>query len=449
METLKFVRQLLAIIIFYFACHALLVAQSSPIDTAQPLVAAKHYNEAVAIYENWLTTYPNDANIWRELGIVQSWNGQALKSIEALKKSLELDPGNLDTKRSLGYAYAWRGDYGHARELFESILDESTNDEEAQKGLAYLALWSGNHGLATQQFSALARRSPQNIEYQKALAEAYKKSGKIHKAARIYQKIKQLTPENQATTHELAALRTKPVFAEADIWGGYSKVASASSDGLRLIQLALQLRHNLRVYGRFDKSLSVDNLDLLRRNVRGNVYNLGGYYSWNDKTGTTLEAGLREFGAAQPSQYTLRAEQTYAVGKKVHLKGGLMTAFAKGTHSEWVIFAGGQIAVAPWLTLEPGFFFTRLSAYSFDHRFALNTKFLPGKGYEVNVGLLTGRAQIENEATMRKLTGAYFVGIAPISKPVWLMVSYRYENGFFDKLNTAALGIRFRFGQSR
>lgn len=86
------------------------------------------------------------------------------------------------------------------------------------------------------------------------------------------------------------------------------------------MQVALQLRQNLRVYARFDKSLSVDNLDLLRRNVRGNVYNLGGFYSWNEKTGTTVETGLRDFGDAQPAQYTIRAEQTYAVGNNFHLK---------------------------------------------------------------------------------------------------------------------------------
>ncbi|NUO01942.1 MAG: tetratricopeptide repeat protein [Saprospiraceae bacterium] len=449
MEALKFLRQLLAVILFCLAGNTMVWGQSGPIETARPLIAAKQYNEAIAVYENWLAIYPNDANIWRELGIVQSWNGQSLKGIDAFKKSLGIDPGNLDAKRSLGYAYAWRGDYGHAKEMFESVLEASTNDEEAQKGLAYLALWSGNYARAANQFSELARRSPQNTEYQIALAKSYKAIGETGKAARAYRQIKQLDPANKATAGELVALRTQPVFAEADIWAGYSKVASSSSDGLRLMQLALQLRHNLRVYGRFDKSLSVDNLDLLRRNVRGNVYNLGAYYNWNDKTGTTIEAGLREFGEAQPEQYTIRAEQNYAIGKNVCLKGGLMTAFAKDTRSEWVIFAGGQISVARWLTLEPAFFFTRLNAYSFDHRFALNSKFLPGKGYEINIGVLAGRAQIENEAAMRELTGAYVVGLAPISKPVWLMFSYRYENGFFDKLSTAALGLRFRFGESR
>jgi len=449
MEALKFVRQLLLIASFTLTGSIALSAQTNPLETAKPFIAAKQFGEAVTVYENWLVTYPNDANIWRELGVVQSWNGQQLKSIEALKKALELQPGNLETRRSLGYAYAWRGDYGRANEMFEFVLEEAPNDEEAQKGLAYIALWSGNGNKAAQQFLSLARRSPENVEYRLGLAQAHKMSGKTGKAAQAYRAVKNLAPENPALDQELTSLRTQPVFAEIDIWGGYSKVADATSDGLRLMQVALQLREDLRIYARFDKSLSVDNLDLLRRNVRGNVYNIGGFYSWNEKTGTTVETGMREFGEAQPAQYTLRAEQTYAVGKSIHLKGGLMAAFAKNTPSEWVLFAGTQVSVARWLALEPGFFFTRLNAYSFDHRFALNTKFLPGKGYELNIGVLTGRAQIENEATMRKLTGAYFVGIAPISKPIWLMASYRYENGFFDKLSTAALGVRFRFGQPR
>lgn len=449
METLKFVRQLLFLPTFFLLGNLALSAQTNPIETAKPFIAAKQFGEAVAVYENWLNTYPNDANIWRELGVVQSWNDQQLKSIEAFKKALELEPANLETRRSLGYAYAWRGDYGRAKEMFESILKALPNDEESQKGLAYIALWSGNGDKAAQQFLSLVRRSPENTEYRLALAQAHKMSGKAGKAARAYRIAKSLAPENPALYQELTSLRTQPVFAEIDIWGGYSKVANTSSDGLRLMQVALQLRQNLRVYARFDKSLSVDNLDLLRRNVRGNVYNLGGFYSWNEKTGTTVETGLRDFGDAQPVQYTIRAEQTYAVGNNFHLKGGLMTAFAKNTQSEWVIFAGAHVPVARWLSLEPAFFFTRLNAFSFDHRFALNSKILPGKGYEINIGVLAGRAQIENEATMRKLTGAYIVGLAPISKPIWLMVSYRHENGFFDKLNTAALGIRFRFGQPR
>lgn len=449
MEALKFLKQLLFLPAFFLLGASALSAQTNPIETAKPFIAAKQFGEAAAVYETWLITYPNDANIWRELGVVQSWNGQQLKSIEALKKSLELEPGNPGTRLSLGYAYAWRGDYGRAKEMFELVLKEAPTDEEAQKGLAYIALWSGNSNEAAQQFSSLVRRSPENAEYRLALAQAHKMSDKAGKAARAYRAAKNLAPENPALDQELASLRTQPVFAEIDIWGGYSKVADATSDGLRLMQVALQLRQDLRVYARFDKSLSVDNLDLLRRNVRGNVYNLGGFYSWNEKTGTTVEAGMREFGEAQPTQYTLRAEQTYAVGQKLHLKGGLMTAFAKNTQSEWVVFAGTQISVTRWLALEPGFFFTRLNAYSYDHRFSLNTKFLPGKGYELNIGVLTGRAQIETESTMRKLTGAYFVGIAPISKPIWLMASYRYENGFFDKLNTVAIGVRFRFGEPR
>lgn len=449
MEALKFVRQLLFLSAFFLFGNLSLSAQTNPIETAKPFIAAKQFGEAAAVYESWLNTYPNDANIWRELGVVQSWNDQQLKSIEAFKKALELEPANLETRRSLGYAYAWRGDYGRAKEMFESIMKALPNDEESQKGLAYITLWSGNSAKAASQFSDLARRVPNNVEYQLASAQAYQMSGKPGKAARAYRAAKNLSSGNPGPAQELTLLHTRPVFAEIDIWGGYSKVANTSSDGLRLMQVALQLRQNLRVYARFDKSLSVDNLDLLRRNVRGNVYNLGGFYSWNEKTGTTVETGLRDFGDAQPAQYTIRAEQTYAVGNNFHLKGGLMTAFAKNTHSEWVVFAGTQISVTRWLTLEPGFFFTRLNVYSYDHRFSLNTKFLPGKGYELNIGVLTGRAQIETEATMRKLTGAYFVGIAPISKPIWLMASYRYENGFFDKLNTVAIGVRFRFGEPR
>lgn len=449
MKAFKFVSQLLLITTFTLPGSLALSGQTNPIDAAKPFLAAKQFGEAVAVYETWLVTYPNDANIWRELGVVQSWNGQQLKSIESFKKALELDPDNLEIRRSLGYAYAWRGDYSRANEMFVFVLEKAPSDEEAQKGLAYIALWSGNGKRAAQQFLNLVRRSPENVEYRLALAQAHKLSGKTGKAAQAYRGVKNLSPENPALDQELIALRTQPVFAEIDIWGGYSKVANSSSDGLRLMQVALQLRQDLRVYARFDKSLSVDNLDLLRRNVRGNVYNLGGFYSWDEKTGTTVEAGMREFGEAQPTQYTIRVEQTYAVGKNIHLKGGLMAAFGKNIPSEWVLFAGTQVSVAPWLVFEPGFFFSRLNAYSYDHRFALNTKFLPGKGYELNIGVLTGRAQIENEAAMRKLTGAYFVGIVPISKPIWLMASYRYENGFFDKLNTAALGVRFRFGQPR
>ncbi len=449
MDILKFSRQLFHLTVFYFGFSFTLSAQTDPIEAAKPFLAQKNFDKAAEVYENWLAKYPNDANIWRELGVAQSWGGQHLKSIEAFKKSLELSQSNLEAQRGLAYAYAWRGDYGRARELFEAILKTDASDEQAQKGLAYLALWSGNGERATQQFADLARRFPQNAEYQLTLAQACKMTGENARAARAYRAAKRLAPENPIPKRELTTLRTEPVFAEADIWGGYSRVATSDSDGLRLLQLALQLRHDYSVYARLDKSLSVDNLDLLRRNVRGNVYNIGAFHSWNEKTGTTIEAGLREFGKAQASQYTIRGEQTYAIANGFQLKAGLMAGFGNNTQTEWVILAGGHFPVARYLALEPTFFFTRLNAFSFDHRFALNTKIMPGQGYELNIGVLAGSAQIENEATLRKMTGAYFVGIAPISKPIWLMFSYRYEDGFFDQLNTAALGVRLRFGQSR
>ncbi len=433
-------------LITFVACLAFasrLTAQNDPIVTAQPLLQSRLFGQAADIYTQWLNTHPEDYRVWRALGYAQSWKGDHKEAAASFEKALQGNPEDLDARLGLGYACAWGKEYKKAQNAFEAALRQSPGHEEATKGLAYNSLWSGNSVLAVRQFYSLTYRFPEKYEYHLALGHAFRESGQGGKATKAYQKAKTLAPDQTEPARQLELLRQHGSPVEVDIWGGVSKVGDLRSEGLRLVQVAGQVTDQLRLFAKFDHSLSVDNLDLLRRDIRGNVYSLGGYYNWTPETGTTFEAGLRQFDN-QSAQYTFRVEQVYFLGNSTHIKGGLMTGFTKNLPTELVLFGGGQIPVTSRFSLEPTYFFTRLNSLTHDHRVVLNGKLQLGKGYELNAGGIVGWAQLQGEQNMRRLSGGYVFAVAPVSRPLWLMASYRYEKGFFDNLSAISLGIRLR-----
>ena len=448
MRTLEFLRNTFLLTTFSLLAILQTEAQNDPLKSAEPLLKSGLYGQAADVYTQWLNSHPDDFRVWRALGYAQSWKGANRDAIRSFGKAIEGDPADLDARLGLGYAYAWNKEFGKAANTFEAALGQSPGNEEATKGLAYTALWSGNSVAAVRQFYNLTYRYPENYEYQIALGNALRDSGQSGKAARAYQKAKSMAPEQTEPARQLELLRRQSTPIEVDIWGGVSTVGQMRSEGLRLVQLAGQVTDQLRLFAKYDRSLSVDNLDLLSRDVSGNVYSLGGYYNWTPETGTNLETSVRQF-SDQHTQFTVRAEQLYFLPNNAHIKGGLMAGFSKDQPTEYVLFGGGNIPLTSWFAIEPTYFFTRLSSFSNDHRLVLNGKMQLGKGYELNAGALAGWAQLQGEQNTRKLSGGYILALAPVSRPLWLMFSYRYEKGFFDDLSAVSLGLKLRFGQDR
>jgi tetratricopeptide (TPR) repeat protein len=65
------------------------------------LLRIKRIDEAVKILELNVEAYPRSANVYDSLGEAYAAQGNREKAIASYKKSLELDPGNLNAVKQL------------------------------------------------------------------------------------------------------------------------------------------------------------------------------------------------------------------------------------------------------------------------------------------------------------------------------------------------------------
>lgn len=82
-----------------------------------------HPAEAVAISQARTIKDPKDATAWRHLGLSLGMNDQAAKSVEALQKSLELDPRQGKVWASLAEQYGILGKQDDVRRTYQKLRD--------------------------------------------------------------------------------------------------------------------------------------------------------------------------------------------------------------------------------------------------------------------------------------------------------------------------------------
>jgi hypothetical protein len=154
---------------------------------------------------------------------------------------------------------------------------------------------------------------------------------------------------------------------ELHAWGGYSAFsdpprspATAKDDGagLRSLEVALWPSASLRLFGRFDNSLSLDNLSLLRAGQRVPTWSGGGLADWGGRFTTVIRAGRRTL-PGRIGQTLVGLEQVaYTTGGSA-LKAGAEVSPRADHRTEWVAHAGINAPVGARLRVEPVVFYGR------------------------------------------------------------------------------------------
>jgi hypothetical protein len=170
-----------------------------------------------------------------------------------------------------------------------------------------------------------------------------------------------LTP---AVAQQSGALR--PVF-EAHLWGGYSAFsgtaptqlgARAGEIGLRSAELALWPTRSLRVFARYDNTLSLDNLALIQAGRRLPTYHGGAQVNWTSRATTVLDVAHRTLPGGI-AQTMLGGEQVAFLRNGTALKLGGWVGPRSDQRTEWLAHAGVNLAAGHRLRLEPTLFLAR------------------------------------------------------------------------------------------
>ena len=160
----------------------------------------------------------------------------------------------------------------------------------------------------------------------------------------------------------LGAQSSKPLV-EAALWGSYSTFPGApgSDDagaGLRTVELALWPSAQLRLFGRYDNSLSLDNLTLLRAGRRVPLWTGGALFNWGGRFTTVLHAGRRTL-PGRIGQTLFGMEQVLYLDGGSALKAGGEAAPREDGRTEWMVHGGISIPAGPRFRLEPTLFYAR------------------------------------------------------------------------------------------
>lgn len=162
---------------------------------------------------------------------------------------------------------------------------------------------------------------------------------------------------------------------EAHVWGGYTafggrSAATADSTsgeiGLRSAELAFWPTAAVRVFARYDNTLSLDNLALLQAGRRIPTWHGGAQLDWNARFTTVLDAGHRTLPGGI-SQTMIGGEQVVFVNHGAVVKAGGWVGPRSDQRTEWLAHAAINVPVGARTRVEPTLFFAR-SGVANDHQ---------------------------------------------------------------------------------
>jgi len=429
-----------AFIILLFAQTS--VAQS--LAEAKRLAEAGRHFEAEKIYNSYLEKHPDDLEALIGAGYNYSWAKQSKQAALKFEAALAIDPTNPDALVGKGYNLAWSGQYAAAKYPFMALERLKPGNEEARKGLGYVYLWQGNGQVAIDYFEKLVLEFPRNIEYYIALAQSYLIESHIKEARIALRSGLQIDGTNRVANELLENTYGAAAPLELDVWTGYSKVNDLGNFNLRTVQLTGQVAKKLRMFLKYDNSLTLDLASLVRTNQEAQAFSIGGVTAWDRQLTSRFEYGARLL-PDNAMQQIFSTEQVYFLANGMSIKGGGFFGLGNNISDEWLAYASVRVPVARFYAIEPYYFYSRVeNGPRPENRFMLNNQFRNEKGYELNLGVLYGKAAVNRDATEDSIFGGYVTALLPFSQTVWGQFSIRYEKAPFDDLIAAALGVKLR-----
>jgi amino acid adenylation domain-containing protein len=153
-------------------------------------MALSAYQEAVSVHSRFL------ANIYKNLGLVQSQNGELKKAIASYRQGISLSPEFVPLYISLGWALIKEGKLEEAFDTFQEVIGLDSHREEAYLGLGNLRRQQGNVQEALVNFQKAVELNPNHAGANKGLGDCFLDLGKVDEAITAYGIAIQISPNN-------------------------------------------------------------------------------------------------------------------------------------------------------------------------------------------------------------------------------------------------------------
>jgi tetratricopeptide (TPR) repeat protein len=146
------------------------------------------YRSAVKEYRKAVSLYPEYAEAYNNLGVLQMRLEHPQSARAALLKSLELLPNYVDAHFNLGRLYDSLGQYEKAIEEYKKTVKLSPSDAIAHNNLGAAFLNKGQNDAALEAYSAALKLMPDLKEAHLGLGLVYQSKGSRELAIMHYQK---------------------------------------------------------------------------------------------------------------------------------------------------------------------------------------------------------------------------------------------------------------------
>ncbi len=428
---------------------------------------SRQFDDAEQTFNQAIEIAPDNVSALKGLGFTYLWSGRKKEALNLFNRLVETHPidteiqAAMDQARpkkvsekpeedaedlgalvSLGYEHAWAKRFQEAEEIFQRSIRIAPDNLGAQKGLGYVYLWSGRHEEAVDHFKRLARTYPEESEIQVAMGHSNLAMGHPQEAEESFKSALSIDPLRTDAVQGLRAAYDYPALVELNIWGG--NTSSGGDTGLRQVEIATWATPRLRLWARFDDSLSLDNPALARSGQDAETYYFGAFHQFSEKWLGTAEFGFRDLPAGA-DQEIYRLEGVHLVDGHAIKLGGQVSPHSDG-YTDELIYAGYGFSVGERMRLEPSIFYSNTGGTNDDEwRGILFGNYKWSNGWSLSAG--AGGGYIES--AIPEFGGSVKVANAQLTIPVAgyqaLHFSVRYENAPSNEFTVVMLGVSLRW----
>lgn len=390
----------------------------------------------------------------KQRAFTNSWNHKFAEAIADFNEYLSQNPGDVDARNGLGYTYGWSGQYENARNEFNTVLTTSPGNMDAQKGLAYTALWSGRSREAIDLFDRLIQTSPKD-EYYIAKANAYVQLNQLKNARASLQQVLSKDPSNRDAINIRNSLRLQPGLVEVDALAGLTRFDGENETGLRLVQIAVQPTARLRLMGKYDNTLSLDNVYLINRDATAPYYGGGISYTFPRISTTRIEYGARNIkNSSKSTEYTekqITLDQAFYF-KNSSINGGAAWFRQADSTAGWLITAGFHQNIGKSFVGGLQFFHSERNATQTQEDRFLLTGEVHLNAVSLTGGVFGGWAKqdrtlpssVTNTMVIGSVFGTFLKAYIPVGNYLGFHLMVGNENNYTQNFLVAQAGIRIR-----
>jgi tetratricopeptide (TPR) repeat protein len=163
---------------------------------AQAAVAAQHWEDAVAYYEQAIELAPRSATLRVELGAVLIKLGRLPEAISIDREALRIAPHDMAAETGMAQAYRNIPNFEEAKHILQASSREHANAAEPLAAMADMEIQLQMYDAAITHLKAAIHLTAANVANRNLLAAAYKAKGDTPNALVELRKVLARDPEN-------------------------------------------------------------------------------------------------------------------------------------------------------------------------------------------------------------------------------------------------------------